>query len=180
MSMNDKLYNFSEFDLNKDFLHLIIPHIIEVGKLGICCKSKRVSAIITKEEPTISWNNYRSMNYFSNYGCVVATNEPPTGFSCKNNEACKKVCNQVCIHAEENAIIKAFQRGLNVKDGICLHLKIVNNEPTSSGNPSCIYCSRKLLQSGIKFMYLFHEDGWKKYTTEEFHRETLKTLGIEE
>lgn len=153
--MDKKLLEFFEFDLN------IINEMVEIGSKGSCCKSKRVSAIITKE------------NY------VIAINEPPIGFICKNNETCKKVCNQICVHAEENAIIKAFQKGLDIKNASCLHLKIKNNEPVFSGPPSCIYCSRKLLQSGVKFMYLFHEDGWKKYTTEEFHRETLKTLGIE-
>lgn len=163
--MKKLLLDFSRFNhLNEEFefyFYDLLDKMIFYGSKGPCAKSKRVSAIIT------NYNEY-----------VISVNTPPVGFNCQNNDACKKVCNQVCVHAEENAILTAFNANLEVKNSTCLHLKIKDGNPTFSGRPSCIYCSRKLLQSEVKYMYLFHENGWKRYTSEEFHRETLKTLGI--
>jgi deoxycytidylate deaminase len=139
----------------------LINDMIIHGQKGLCSKSKRVAALIKP-----------------NGLYVTGTNSPPSPFSCKSNEFCKKICNQICIHAEERALLLALKQYSKVEDCICLHLKIVNCEPVVSGNPSCVTCSRKLLECGVKYMYLWQEKGWQQWTTEEFHFETLKNLGL--
>ncbi len=168
------LYNCSAFSPLKQPEHLLrscIDEMIKEGSRGPCAKSKRVSAIIS-----CSLETYDGI---SSYPYIIATNTPPGKFVCLNNEACKANCNKVCVHAEENVILKAFQyRTIEVAGGACLHLKIVDGKPVPSGKPSCVYCSRKILQSGLKYMFLFHETGWCRYTAEEFHEHTLRNLEL--
>lgn len=162
------IYEFStelrelfDYNVNQNEYKELIDSMIYYGSRGLCNKSKRVSAII-----------------YPNGIYEIATNSPPEPFACANNEQCKKVCNQTCIHAEERAIIKSLQRHGEVDFCLCLHLKIVDGKPVTSGCPSCVTCSRKLLECKIKYMYLWQENGWKRWTAEEFHLETLNHLGL--
>lgn len=43
-----------------------------------------------------------------------------------------------------------------------------------SPGPSCWQCSREIVDVGLDAMWLFHEDGWRRYPAEEFHRLTLE------
>lgn len=175
--MNDSLYDFTEFAYLKQPEHILtnlINEMIKIGSRGPCCKSKRVSAIISSDTIEI-------YDDICQHPYIVATNTPPGKLKCLNNEECKKNCNKYCVHAEENVILKAYSlKTIEVLGGTILHLKIVDGKAVPSGNPSCIYCSRKILQCGLKYMFLFHETGWKRYTAEEFQLETMNTLGIEQ
>lgn len=174
--MNELLYNFSAFAPLKQPEHLLrscIDEMILEGSRGPCAKSKRVSAIIS--------SSLETYDGISSYPYIIAVNTPPGKFTCMNNELCRVNCNKVCVHAEENVILQAFKyRTIEVMGGACLHLKIVGGKAVASGNPSCISCSRKILQAGLKYMYLFHENGWKRYEAEEFHQLSLESQGIYE
>lgn len=157
----NSIYDNTLFFLNKDPFNEIINEMIIEGPKSLCNKSKRVSAII-----------------YSNGFSVIETNSPPLPFTCMNNENCKKICNKICVHAEERAILSALDKYGDLWDCICMHLKIVNGKPVPSGNPSCVTCSRKLLECKVKYMYLWQEQSWKRWTSEEFHHETLLNLGL--
>ena len=99
-----------------------------------------------------------------------ATNGPAGQEECSGNSACKATCSRFSVHAEQRALIAA---GKGARGAEMLHIKTVNGQIVASGPPSCPQCSKLLVESGIKTMWLLHEDGWRRYPTEEFHRLTL-------
>lgn len=141
----------------------MIWNMITQGRTSTCEKSKRVVSI---------YSPIRKIY-------VLGTNSPPLPFSCSKNEKCKQNCAKIAVHAEERAMLKAAKCGLLPKEGLhCFHLKIKDNVPVISGEPSCIHCSKNMLEYGISCMWLLQETGWKSWKLENFHRETMKNLGI--
>ena len=108
-------------------------------------------------------------------------NHPPAPFTCDGSTACREACGKVCVHAEADALLQAtkglpdpwFMGGAEM-----LHVKVVNGREVPSGPPSCWQCSRLILESGIAGMWLLHEEGFQRYTPEEFHRLTLEHCGL--
>lgn len=98
-------------------------------------------------------------------------NYKPTGFPCDHSDACKASCRFDAIHAEQCAIMGALrsQPGRLVGASM-LHVKVVNGMLVPSGPPSCVKCSTMIVASGIGFMWLYHETGWRMYSAHEFHR----------
>jgi hypothetical protein len=45
-----------------------------------------------------------------------------------------------------------------------------------SGGPSCAQCSKLALAAGIVGVWLYHENGWRRYGAGEFHRLSLLAL----
>lgn len=103
---------------------------------------------------------------------------------CDGTDACRAVCRRVCIHAEEAAILNALDTlsRLGPRTGLLgahmLHIKVVDGLAVASGPPSCLQCSRLILEAGIASMWLFHQDGWREYNAREFHNRTLQQCGI--
>lgn len=124
-----------------------------------CCKSKRGIVLVSSSGIE-----------------AVACNAPPEGFSCTGTDFCKKNCNKLCVHAEEAALLDHTGGG----DLEMIHVKTVNGELVPSGNPSCWQCSRAIVHAGVKGMWLYHADGWKRYTANEFHRLTLQNCDLME
>jgi len=90
--------------------------------------------------------------------------------TCDGSAACKATCRQTAIHAEQHALIRA---GLHAQGCDALHVKTVNGTLVPSGPPSCVECSKLLLVAGVLGVWLFHEDGWRRYEIVEFHRLSL-------
>jgi hypothetical protein len=71
---------------------------------------------------------------------------------------------------------------LDAKQGLhrmhMLHVKVVDQEAVPSGPPSCIDCSKAILEAGIKVMWLLHEDGLKGYPALDFHNLSLAYHGL--
>lgn len=60
-----------------------------------------------------------------------------------------------------------------------LHVKVdASGQMVVSGPPSCDQCSKLILRAGIAGVWLLHEEGWKRYTAQEFHEATLQTCGL--
>ncbi len=60
-----------------------------------------------------------------------------------------------------------------------IHAKVVDGELVPSGGPSCWQCSKAILADGrIGGVWLFHNEGWRRYGATEFHRLTLKTCEL--
>lgn len=131
--------------------------VLDACALSTCAKSKRGVILVSPDGADFVWS----------------INKPPKEFECSRDEWCRTNCNKVAVHAEERAIISAqcdltgwemFHAKHDYRDWY----KIV-----PSGPPSCWQCSRMIVEAGIAGMWLYHEDGWKRYTAEEFHQLTL-------
>jgi len=59
-----------------------------------------------------------------------------------------------------------------------VHVKVVNGSLVSSGPPSCAACSLTILDAGIRAVWLFHEDGWRRYEALDFHERSMDAEGI--
>lgn len=139
-----------------------------------CAKSKRGVAL---------WHPHTAALW-------VACNTPAVG-RCDGSEACRAACPRICIHAEQSVLLLAGRaNGRGPKGAELLHVKVVPTRSstgivdvdsfalTASGPPSCVECSKLLLAAGVAGVWLYHENGWRRYETLEFHERTLETLGL--
>lgn len=146
-----------------------IDAAVEAGSWSPCAKSKRGAAI------------YRTIGTFHDQaGRVVVTghNAQPPGFECDGSAACRANCGKLCEHAEA-AALRLLREPVQHNALDMLHAKVVDGELVPSGPPSCWQCSRAILADGrVGGVWLFHEDGWRRYGAAEFHRLTLATCGL--
>jgi deoxycytidylate deaminase len=155
--------------------HWALEKAVEAGCKAQCMKSKRGVVIWVRET-----GDY-----------VLGFNSPPDPFECTGRgvgpnfaKSCFGNCNKVAVHAEQAAIINAGKKGLFTLAGIIfsplemLHVKVVDGKAIASGEPSCWQCSRLILDAGIKDMWLLHEDGLKKYSAYDFHKQTLENCNL--
>jgi deoxycytidylate deaminase len=138
--------------------HALQTAIIAASGSG-CAKSQRGVAIFHRQDGLL----------------VTGTNRPPGNFRCDGSEGCRRDCNKLCIHAEQDALSKVTTRLYGWE---MLHVKVVNGEAVPSGPPSCWQCSRIILAAQLNCMWLLHEDGLRSYTVAEFHGLTLKECGL--
>lgn len=134
---------------------------IKAATQSPCCKSKRGVALWhpDADEPE-----------------VVGFNHPPKGFMCDGSKACRAHCNKLCIHAEEDVLLKIQAKDLSEYE--LVHVEVVDGEAVASGEPSCWQCSRKILDLRVKRVWLLHENGLQPYTARVFHRMTLENCGL--
>ena len=98
-------------------------------------------------------------------------NRPPMGFACDGSETCKATCRRTAVHAEQLALLRA---GRHATFSEVLHVKTVHGALVPSGPPSCLECSKLMLEAAVSGVWLYHEDGWRRYAANEFHRLTLQ------
>jgi deoxycytidylate deaminase len=121
------------------------------------CRSKRGSVIFDRDGNVIAHgHNYK-----------------PQGFECDGSEACKATCRVEAIHAEQRALLEAGSRARGAE---MLHVKSVDGKLVPSDGPSCVQCSKLGLAAGVRAMWLYHENGWRRYPTDEWHRLSLAAL----
>lgn len=94
----------------------------------------------------------------------------PAGF--KSDKTC-------CIHAEQRAVIDAIRKDPSEIPGSILYFIRLDSKdrPKVSGQPYCSICSKMALDAGVGHFALFHEEGWKAYTTKEYNELTFKYKG---
>ena len=110
----------------------------------------------------------------------IGWNHPPTHFACDGSDECRAHCNKLCVHAEVEAL-KSFLQADPNRGGWweLLHVKVVEGVVVPSGPPSCWQCSREILDiDDLTHVWLLHEDGWRRYTSVEFHELTLVHNGL--
>jgi deoxycytidylate deaminase len=106
----------------------------------------------------------------------MGTNFQPGNHICDGSKECQKTCNKLCVHAEQAALLDLRTDNTNLS---MLHVKTKNGELVHSGEPSCWQCSRLVLADNrISWFWLYHEDGWHKYTTKLFHELTLNKCNL--
>lgn len=102
-------------------------------------------------------------------------NFKPRGFDCDGSDACKANCRREAVHAEQMALLAA---GSRAHASQLIHVKSVDGKLVPSGGPSCVECSKLIRAAGLAWVWLYHEDGWKRYTSEEFHRLSLASAAV--
>ena len=119
------------------------------------CRSKRGVVIFSEGDGEVITHGY---------------NYKPRGFDCDGSERCKATCRVEAVHAEQQALLAGGRR---VAGEEMLHVKTVDGQLVASGGPSCVQCSKLVLVCGIAGVWLFHEDGWRRYLPGEFHQLSL-------
>ncbi len=119
------------------------------------CRSKRGSVIFDRDDNIVAHgNNYK-----------------PQGFECDGSAECKSTCRRDAIHAEQRALLAA---GHDSRGCEMLHVKTIDGQLVPSGGPSCEQCSKLALAAGVVSMWLYHEDGWRRYGVSDWHRLSLE------
>lgn len=157
-----------------------------------CAKSKRGAVLFWSEVDQLS-------------GMVkeitAAHNGPPASWRCDGSAECRDQCGRTCMHAESRSISIALKVGIHMMpvhaftdQMLChannydmLHVKVVDGQVVPGGPPSCIECSKQILEFGLRGMWLYELPShnltghdlrdvvgtWRRYTAREFHYETL-------
>jgi deoxycytidylate deaminase len=97
-------------------------------------------------------------------------NYKPREFACDGSAACKSTCRVEAVHAEQQALLVA---GRKAEGAELLHVKTVNGQLVASGGPSCVQCSKLSVACGIAGVWLYHAEGWRRYSMYDFHRLSL-------
>lgn len=77
-----------------------------------------------------------------------------------------------CMHAEWRAIMDALKRNPGKLMGSDLYFTRVDEDGKikKSGKPYCTVCSRMALDAGVEHFVLWHEEGIRAYSTDEYNR----------
>lgn len=133
---------------------------------GPCSKSKRGAMLLD--------NGFVTMQ----------VNGPPGKRICTRDAVCRAACSQICVHAEERALSVWLRGWVSSKPPTGAHVIHVavnaSGQPRSKGTPSCVTCSRSMLDAGVETVWLFGGEpaAWRGWTAEDFHAETLKNLSL--
>lgn len=110
---------------------------------------------------------------------VMGWNAPPEPFICDGSDKCRENCSKTAVHAEQAALMEMLNaRHINIFNCEMLHVKIINGKPVTSEKPSCWQCSKLILKSGLKSMWLYQKEGFVEYTPYDFHRLTLENCDL--
>lgn len=126
----------------------LVGHAVAASRRSPC-RSKRGAVVFRVASPL----------------CSTGYNTRP---GCDGSLTCKASCRKVAIHAEQMAILRAERR--QCRGAELLHVKTVDGRLVASGAPTCVECSKLALYVGIVAVWLFHEDGWRRYPIEQFHQ----------
>lgn len=130
------------------------------GSRSKCQKSKR-GAVAFWQVQRPEFREYEPVYVFCN--------EPELPEGCTGTEWCRAHCSKICSHAEENLARKDI-RGADV-----VHVKVQEGMVLkTSGPPSCASCARALLKAGAVAVWLFHEEGWRRYEINDFFRQSVE------
>lgn len=145
----------------------IISLAVEAGSYSPCAKSNRGAVV-----------------FYANTILGVGYNTPPAPFTCNASDDCKMSCNKYCVHAEMRALVNSLQSNDNrhiLNDAELVHAKVIGGKLVAGGPPSCVQCSRQILDLQLKGVWLYEEeDGpeWRFYNSFDFHKISLINCGI--
>ena len=102
-------------------------------------------------------------------------NGPPPGFDCEK-EVCYDQCATYAMHAEQRAISHAYKSGNQSLEGtVMYHVRVKGAEvDTVTDGPSCVDCSKWVLEAGIAEFVLREREGYVEYSAMEFHKASLE------
>lgn len=101
----------------------------------------------------------RGVVIHGSHGRIISSgfNHQPFPFICDGSERCKRSCGRTAIHAEQAAIIAAGVSGRPLLGSSILHAKARDGKPCASMAPSCLECSKLILECAITWMHLLHD-----------------------
>ena len=102
-------------------------------------------------------------------------NNPPLDIECKPSY-CGPICGKYCVHGEQKAILDALGNGRGLEGSRMYHIKVKEGRAVNSGQPSCVDCSKLILEARIAEFVLKHDKGYGLYGAREFHELSLKHL----
>jgi deoxycytidylate deaminase len=86
----------------------------------------------------------------------VGRNHPPSRLTCDGSAECRKDCGRRCVHAEVQAIRRAWHEMVAGTVAELVHVKIDSDgKLEAGGGPSCWQCSREILDAGISAVWLY-------------------------
>jgi len=130
-------------------------------------------------------------------GCELVINTLDTGYNgppgpvvCHGTRECRDACSKRCVHAETRAIYSLAQPSIGEPDGLAhftnelrmVHVKLDDaGRVMACDGPSCIECSKLILDVGIGGIWLFEQGiprRWIYYTALRFHEITSHRCGL--
>lgn len=156
-----KITDKEEIEKTKQYMEIAA----EVAKKSTCTKSQR-GALIVKNGKIIGAGYNKPTN---EKWCTPCIRENI------HDNSRLELCS--ANHAEIMAIFDALKKGGSLEGSVMYHIKVKNGEMARSGPATCTFCSRLILESGIKEFVLWHrknfrqgyEQGYYVYTAEEFN-----------
>lgn len=149
------------------------PWVIEaarkVGASSPCAKSKRGAVIFNPEEADRILDGRTALEQANISGWslegaqsgtlrTAAHNRPPAPMVCTGTEACRANCGKLCNHAEALAILYSNEYGGDQAECEMVHVKVVDGKVVAGGPPSCWQCSRLILETGLRGIWLYEEN----------------------
>lgn len=140
-------------------------YVIEAARLQAiqspCSKSKRGVVLFNEERV---WQFVQSRELFAGFDPresfigARGFNGPPSGFVCGDSALCRDNCGRVCMHAEQRAILQHVANDEINMD--LVHLKVIDGVVVAGGPPSCLECSRLVVEVGLRGVWLFESTDW--------------------
>ena len=131
---------------------------VEMSANSPCQKSKRGAVAFGGRE-----NGAREL-------VAVGWNHRPGGEACDGSPACRASCRATCVHAEQALVVSTAElEGADV-----IHAKTIGGVLVESDGPSCVECSKLLMDAGVVAVWLYLPTGWNRYLMAEFHRLSIE------
>jgi len=102
---------------------------------------------------------------------AVGFNQKPAG-DCDGSERCKATCRREAVHAEQAILLSGVDLAAGGRVEV-IHVKRAGGRLAPSGPPDCIECAKLLRFAGVLAVWLYHEDGWRRYPIAEFHQRSI-------
>jgi deoxycytidylate deaminase len=139
-------------------------YVIEAARVAAmqspCAKSKR-GVVLFNPARHDEAELHGQLNDHARKWIVVSSgfNGPPAPFVCRDRMVCRSACRDVCLHAEQRAIIAA----LGCDDAVDLelvHVKVVDGAVVPGGGPSCLQCSKLVVEARLRGVWLLEAQRW--------------------
>lgn len=123
----------------------MIAAAVAVARRSPCAKSKRGAVVFDR---------------LSHYVLGSGFNGRPGDLADGNcGGACRSICGHVAVHAEQRAVRAAIQLTPQLygklSSGLDLvHAKVVDGHLVAGGGPSCLPCSKEMLDAGVAGVWL--------------------------
>lgn len=167
-------------------------YVIEAARLAAvqspCAKSKRGVVLFNPEDAerdVLHLSTTERIAFQASHVLISsAFNGPPAPYECKASDACRAACRDICLHAEQRALLAAIDREITpVRRRLELvHVKVTNGIVVPGGGPSCLQCSRLVVEVQLRGVWLYElaglESRWCFYSAKMFHEATLAYHGL--
>jgi hypothetical protein len=178
---------------------------LTMARLGPCRKSRRGAAVYRSvpEVGVLGARHYAIPVKNASAGAGAGFNGPPMTLAiggarpawatCDGSEACRRDCGRRCVHAEVRAVMALLEEDRAMAPHLhMVHVKIPahgeempprpdglsDHAGLPSGGPSCIDCSKFLLDACFGGIWLYESRGWRYYTAAAFHHATVASTGV--